>query len=265
MCKCIIDGCYSCDKLDDFANNSLVEILQLFHNLEELKMENRFNPEIKYFNSKTQKVEKYTFNNLKDEVNKYLQEHPEYQINTYANNEFISKSNDWVDYFLDNEKREILMDGWDLKINDDIEDEVNISLKESKDYFKTINVEVLLEKLGHTFKLIGKKSFVGYISYINNNGNVFLKRIYDVKGNSKNDVLYFMDIDKLIELTTMEKNEIDRYLSSTNNIELKRFYYSPILEQKILSFYSNISYDDMEKDIKKFINIAKKRKEKQER
>ena len=37
------------------------------------EMENRFNPEIKYFNAKTQKVEKYTFNNLKDEVNKYLQ------------------------------------------------------------------------------------------------------------------------------------------------------------------------------------------------
>ena len=107
--------------------------------------------------------------------------------------------------------------------------------------------------------------FINAVSYINNNGNVFLKRIYDIKGNSKNDVLYFMDIDKLIELTTMEKNEIDKYLSSTANIELKRFYYSPILEQKILSFYSNISYDDMEKDIKKFINIAKKRKEKQER
>ena len=142
LCKCILDSSVSSMNMGDGLHNCIVEVLQLMNSLEEMRIGRAFNPTIVYFNEKTKKKEKYSFDDLRKEVGVLLAEHPEYEITTVSmedvkNNGLVRNEEKTAMYsraIIDTKKRAQLEADWEFiasgvkdkkdRTEEDIEQEV---------------------------------------------------------------------------------------------------------------------------------------------
>lgn len=286
LCKCIFDSSVSCAKMEGVFHNCIIEVLQLINNLEEMNIGKAFNPTIKYYNESTKRVENYTFNDLRNEVGQMLAKHPEFEITTISmedalNNGLVRNEEKTAMYskaIIDTKKRSQLEADWEFLASGTKETDVtseeyesqieksktHVSANESSMYFRLVNMKFILEKLNYERKLIGKRAFAGYVAYICSNGMAVLAKLYEDeekrKPISKPNAIYVTDIDHLVMFTTMNKLEIIQYIKDTNNPGIKRFYYTPTLEQRLQSYLNGKTYDAVESEIDKYIEMGKIRK-----
>lgn len=287
LCKCILDNSIYCIKNGEGIHNCIIEVLQLINNLEEMNIGKAFNPSIIYYNETTKRNEKYSFDDLRKEVGQILAKHPEFEITTISmedarNNGLVRNEEKTAMYskaIIDTKRRSQLEADWEFiapgvkeksdEVLDDFESRVEnaktyVPVSDSSMYFRLVNMKFILEKLNYESKLIGKKAFAGYIAYICSNGMAVLAKLYEddekKKPIKKPNAIYVTDVDHLVMFTTMSKVEIIRYIKDTSNPCIKRFYYTPTLEQRLQSYLNGNTYDAVENVINKYIEVGKIRK-----
>lgn len=242
------------------------------------KLGKDYNPSIKIYNNDTKEIEKYDFNNLKYELNDYLNYYP--KCFDQLSDEEIEQNNiktveDLDAYYEKKEKNEVdtLFASWEFikkgeagSLNEKVKRSKPINRnnpeKEEKareEYNKALAAaeersEFLLNT-DYSYNIIGINNFDGYEGYIYKDGTVLLEHVYS-DSLTKTPCLdagatYIMNIYNFVEFSKKSKTEIMEYISKMENPEVRRKYHSKNWKNNILK---EISGKKMDIDVLLFIN-----------
>lgn len=249
------------------------QVYNYVHFVDELGLKD-YNPKIQYVkdnNKKKPKVLTYTFNDLKRELNKFLESIPDCTF------KYVSA----YDPYLDKDIK-------DMGTREDIEREV-VKYRYGEDYqnitaswefikkgetektfthYKNrtsserktreeIDVDYrmsVFRKTDYLCQIIGTDKFEGYIGYIYPNGIVAFEKFFDEKErpSKENNATYIMNVKNFEYFSSLTKPEIIEYIKDMGNEEVDRKYHSANWEKNVRKIVEN---PNCEEEMKERVNV----------
>ena len=140
-----------------------------------------------------------------------------------------------------------------------------IGTHEKDAYLELMRKRLFFEKTGYMEQILGVNSFAGYVGYIYANGMVIFEKMYDDETRTvpakDSNATYVMNIDNFVELSSLSKSDIIKYIKNTVNPNVKRVYHSKNWEQRLLSIIEGTGYDAVEEKIDSLIEAGRVRRE----
>lgn len=286
LCKCIVDLCRESARDEGAFQNCIIEVIQLIKNIKDLGLDNLFNPIIKYYDSEKEKYRFYTFEEMKKEVAQMLSEYPDFDIaaveyDTAVSYDMVRNEEATRRYveIMTEIKKQKLSANWEFVRPGEKEDKTTanevyltkenrkkIVTQSGKDaYLELMRKRMFFEQTNYMEKIIGINNFEGYIGYIYPNGLVIFEKMYDDSKCSVpvsiSNATYVMNIDNFVELSSMTKTEIIKYIKDSSNPNVVRLYHSKGWEQKLTNIIDGVNYEDVMGKINELIKAGKVRKE----
>lgn len=269
--KIVLDLAKEFKEEKDIFLDLVPQVYNYVHFVEELGL-NDYNPKIQYVkdnkNKKKPKVLTYTFQDLKRNLNKFLESIPDCTF------KYVSA----YDPYLDKDIK-------DMGTREDIEKEV-VKYRYGEDYqnitaswrfikkgevektyssYKTkttnserkereaIDVEYRMStfrKTNYLCQIIGTDKFTGYIGYIYPNGIIAFEKFFDEKDrpSKDNNATYIMNVKNFEYFSSLTKPEIIEYIKDMGNEEIDRKYHSSNWEKNLRKIVENPNYDEEMKE-----------------
>ncbi len=280
--KIVLDLAKEFKKVKDIFLDLVPQIYNYVHFVDELGLKD-YNPKIQYVkdvkNKKKPKVLTYTFQDLKRNLNKFLESIPECTF------KYVSA----YDPYLDKDIK-------DMGTREDIEKEV-VKYRYGEDYqnitaswefikkgeaektfinYKRTSTErkerdeidvdyrmSVFRKTDYLCQIVGIDKFAGYIGYIYQNGIIAFEKFFDEKNrpSKDNNATYIMNVKNFEYFSSLSKPEIIEYIKDMGNEEVDRKYHSSKWEKNIRKIVENPNCDDeMKERVKVIITEGRKTK-----
>ncbi len=277
--KIVLEKTNRLSKESDATPVVFPQVYNYIHFVEELGLKD-YNPKIMINKGKGKKVKlvPYTFNDLKKEVKKYLDEHPDYTFKYVSIYDpvFDKDIEEMTTHKKEIEKEAVkyrygesyqnIVASWEFIKKGEIERK-NSSIKSNQsERRKREDVDIdyrmsVFNKTDYICQIVGKNKFQGYVGYIYPNGVVAFERFYDERNNiiRDNNATYIMNIDNFEYFSSLSKPEIIDYIKDMGNEKISRKYHSSNWEKNVRKIVENPNCDEeLKEKVKAVITDGRK-------
>ena len=256
--KVIIDNQGSSIKLNGKPDNCLVEVAQYLSTLDQLGIKN-YNYSIKYYDSSSKEVKKYTVKDLRNDFNRLMNRFQgtisNYQLTSDQIDKMgLSHSVEAMDKFrelIKQDEEDIIKADWDIlspgEKEIDYTPRASRKSSDSESNKKRIDEDEILyrkyifQQTDYLKQIVGREKFQGYVGYIYENGLVIFEKFYEDGGKvAQMQATYVMNYKNFIQFTQLTKPEILEYIKNTDNPDIKRLYHTKNWANNLASIIGSV-------------------------
>ncbi|MBQ8659558.1 MAG: hypothetical protein IJ475_01805 [Bacilli bacterium] len=261
--KCCLHSTELCLELDKKVHNCFIQVLQYISSVNDSGMVG-YNPSIRYFDVKKGRIERYSFNDLKRDVERIKKKAPyfdTFSITLEQGDDLkVFRDADALDILsrvYSDEDKSVLKMNWEFisKGERDPQTAENSSSKKTSyvsegsvtkvDAQELLYRKMVFERTSYIYSIVGRDKFAGYVGYMYENGLVIFEKFYDDAEKTKisqSNATYIMTYENFLNFTKMSKPEIIAAIKSADNDKLRRLYHSKNWEVRLKRIVSGIDY-----------------------